>query len=118
AFRPAGGPTMNYVANARMYAVNPPAAAAWKRLFGWLARRSGIPLDVIDHVFPAPLSALWARPDLASAFMCGFPFVRATDRPKPVAAPVPSGARYSDRPVYMTDLVVRADSPFRSLEDT
>ena len=109
---------MSRVANARMYSVNPPAAAAWKELFGWLGRRSGIPLDVIDHVFPAPLSALWSRADLACTFMCGFPFVRSTDRPKPVAAPVPSGARYGGRPVYVTDLVVRADSPFRSIEET
>src|SRR3546814_4408496 len=35
-----------------------------------------------------------------------------------LAAPVPSPARYAGRPVYMTDFVVRADAPFRSLEDT
>jgi hypothetical protein len=28
---------MPYVANARMYSVNPAAASAWKELFGWLA---------------------------------------------------------------------------------
>ena len=109
---------MSWVANARMYAATPAAAAAWKRLFGWLAQQSGIPLDVIDHAFPAPLSALWSRPDLASAFMCGFPFVRSDSRPKPVAAPIPAGQRYGGRPVYVTDLVVRADAPFRSIEDT
>ncbi|MBL8670191.1 MAG: ABC transporter permease, partial [Alphaproteobacteria bacterium] len=59
------------IANARMYSVAPGAAAAWKRLFAWLKERSGIDLQVIDHAFPAPLDALWARPDLACTFMCG-----------------------------------------------
>lgn len=113
-----GRQAQRYVANARMYSVVPAAAAAWKELFDWLARESGVDLDVIDHAFPLPLSGLWARRDLGAAFMCGFPFMLATGRPRPVAAPVPSGALYGGRPVYATRLVVRADSRFQSLEDT
>jgi len=110
--------TLRYAANARMYSPVPGAAAAWAELFDWLARESGVALDVIDHAFPRPLSDLWARRDLGAAFMCGFPFMLATDRPRPVAAPVPSGALYGGMPVYATRLVVRADSRFRSLDDT
>ncbi|WP_207478692.1 phosphate/phosphite/phosphonate ABC transporter substrate-binding protein [Arenibaculum pallidiluteum] len=106
------------IANARMYAVAPEAAAAWKDLFAWLSERAGVPLTVIEHAFPAPLSELWARPDLACAFMCGLPYLRARDRPKPVAAPIPAAGRNGGRPVYVTDLVVQAASPFRTLEDT
>lgn len=109
---------MPYVANARMYSVNPPAAAAWKDLFGWLARGSGVDLDIIDHAFPLPLADLWARNDLACAFMCGFPFMLAAHRPRPVVAPVPTKAAIRGRPVYVTRLVVRADSPFHTIEDT
>ena len=65
---------MPYVANARMYSVNPGAASAWNELFEWLARASGVDLRVIDHKFPAPLAELWSRPDLGCAFMCGFPY--------------------------------------------
>src|ERR1700742_829652 len=106
---------MPYVANARMYSVNPGAAAAWKELFECLARESNVDLDVIDHKFPAPLSELWSRPDLGCAFMCGFPYKLAQHPPKPVAAPVPVGAQ---GPVYATRLVVRADSRFNTLQDT
>jgi ABC-type phosphate/phosphonate transport system substrate-binding protein len=110
---------MPYVANARMYSVNPAAAAAWKDLFGWLARESGVDLHAIDHAFPLPLAELWSRTDLACAFMCGFPYALAPPhRPRPVAAPVPLGAPVRGRPVYATRLVVRANSKFRSLEDT
>lgn len=109
---------MRYIANARMYSVNPQAAAAWKELFGWLAQASGVDLEILDHAFPLPLSDLWSRPDLACAFMCGFPFMLATQRPRPVAAPVPAGAPIAGRPVYATCLVVRVDSNFHAIEDT
>jgi ABC-type phosphate/phosphonate transport system substrate-binding protein len=109
---------MPYVANARMYSVNPASSLAWKELFLWLARQADVDLRVINHAFPLPLAELWSRPDLACAFMCGFPFALATRRPRPVAAPIPLGAPVRGRPIYATRLVVREDSKFRSLEDT
>ena len=109
---------MPYVANARMYSVNQAAASAWRELFGWLARESGVDLHVIDHAFPLPLAELWSRPDLACVFMCGFPYALAAQRPRPVAAPVPAKALVAGRAVYATRLLVRADSNFRSIQDT
>jgi ABC-type phosphate/phosphonate transport system substrate-binding protein len=109
---------MPYVANARMYSVNPAAALAWKELFAWLAGKSGVDLRVIDHAFPLPLSELWSRTDLACGFMCGFPYALAAHPPRPFAAPIPLGAPIPGRPVYTTRLIVRADSNFHSLEDT
>jgi ABC-type phosphate/phosphonate transport system substrate-binding protein len=109
---------MPYVANARMYSVNAAVASAWKDLFGWLARQSHVDLDVIDHSFPLPLAELWSRSDLACAFMCGYPFALAAQKPRPVAAPVPIGAPIPGQPVYATHLVVRADSKIGSIEDT
>lgn len=109
---------MAHVANARMYSVNAAASAAWTQLFGWLARDSGVDLVAIDHAFPAPLSELWARPDLGCAFMCGFPHTLAAQKPQAVAAPVPLGAPVAGQPVYATRLIVRADSPFQKLADT
>jgi ABC-type phosphate/phosphonate transport system substrate-binding protein len=109
---------MSYVANARMYSVNPAAAAAWNELFEWLARESGVDLRVIDHKFPAPLAELWSRTDLGCAFMCGFPYKLTDYPPRPVAAPIPLGSPVPGKPLYATRLVVKADSAFRSLEGT
>lgn len=106
------------IANARMYSVAPGAVAAWKRLFQWLARKSGVSLTVVDHAFPAPLNELWARGDLACTFMCGWPYVRAGAVHQVVAAPVPSAAYAKGKPVYCSHFVVRADAPFKTLEDT
>jgi ABC-type phosphate/phosphonate transport system substrate-binding protein len=106
------------VANARMYSASISVRDDWKALLAWVLTRAGLDWPVIDYHAPAPLSALWARPDLGLAMMCGLPFSRHEPRPVLVAAPVPSPARYGGRPVYFTDLVVRADSHFQSIEDT
>jgi ABC-type phosphate/phosphonate transport system substrate-binding protein len=50
--------------------------------------------------------------------MCGLPFSLARPQPSLVAAPVPSPRDYRGGPCYWTDLVVRADSPFETLEQT
>jgi ABC-type phosphate/phosphonate transport system substrate-binding protein len=109
---------MPYVANARMYSVNPAAAAAWRELFEWLAQETGVELAVIDHAFPKLLAELWSGPDLACSFMCGFPYALAKHPPQPVATLIPAAAPISGQPVYATRLVVRADSKFKVLEDT
>lgn len=106
------------VANARMYSVTPQVKAAWQALLLWALARARLGWEVIDHDAPAPLSALWARDDLGCAMMCGLPYSQRQPRPTLVAAPIPSPARYRGRPAYFTDLAVRADSPFRTLEDT
>ncbi len=95
------------VANARMYAVTPAAEAAWAALLGRAGDASGIPLAYAAHPAPAPLETLWARDDLGLAFMCGWPFANLYPDHRPVAAPVPAGG--DGRPLYRTDLVVRAE---------
>lgn len=106
------------IACARMYAVAPSASAAWRRLFEWVAARAQVAMEVIDHPYPAALEALWAREDMGCVFMCGFPYARRDRRPQLIGAPVPSPARYGGRPIYCTDFVVRAESPYQRLEDT
>lgn len=55
------------------------------------------------------------------AFLCGLQYVRA-QRERPgelelLAAPVLDGPRYQQQPVYFSDVIVRADSPYHTLED-
>lgn len=106
------------IANARMYAVAPAAAAAWRRLFEWVSAESGIALEVVDHAFSAKLEDLWQRPDLAAAFVCGLPFIKDPRDLLPIAAPIPAAPRYGGKPVYFTDFVVKAESAFHTLADT
>ncbi len=54
-------------------------------------------------------------------FVCSLPYVmfqrQGIGLATPVAAPVLEGDRYGGRPVYFSDVIVRADSTFHSLED-
>ncbi|HEV8439006.1 MAG TPA: PhnD/SsuA/transferrin family substrate-binding protein [Methylomirabilota bacterium] len=106
------------IASARMYSWSPSLTAAWCRLLEWVSVRAGVPLSVLDQADPLPLDDLWAREDLGCVFMCGYPWALRADPPHLLAAPVPSPPRYGGRPVYFTDFIVRADSAYRTLEDT
>lgn len=106
------------IANARMYSATPELKAAWKELLAWVLRHGDLPWTLMDYDAPAPLNALWARDDLGIAMMCGLPFGNRVPRPAIVAAPIPSPTRYLRQPIYCTDIVVRTDAPFQSIEDT
>jgi len=62
-----------------------------------------------------------ARGEEGVAFICSPPALDLVDRDPPgaeiVAAPILDGERYGDRPVYFSDVVVRADDPAERFED-
>jgi len=106
------------LANARMYSVTPIAAAAWREVIGWATRKAGVPVEFVEHAAPKLLSDLWARDDLGVVQMCGLPASLRKPAPTILAAPQPSLPRYGEKAVYMSDIAVKADSRFRTLEDT
>jgi len=80
----------------------------------YLGRRLGI-----ETRFPMQLA--WQerqrrldQGEIQIGWICGWPYIRRADQPdSPVrllAAPVMQGARYHDRPIYYSDVVVRSDS--------
>jgi ABC-type phosphate/phosphonate transport system substrate-binding protein len=106
------------IANARMYAVSSDAAEHWRTLLMAISREAGVPLVVIEHAAPDPIEELWRRPDQGAVFMCGLPYSLREPAPALLAAPVPSPAEFAGKACYWSDLVVRADSRFRSVQDT
>jgi ABC-type phosphate/phosphonate transport system substrate-binding protein len=106
------------IANARMYSITPPVAALWRSLLDAILSDTGVAIEIVDHAPPAPISELWRRPDKAAVFMCGLPYSLATPQPELVVAPIPSPADYGGRACYWSDVVVRADSPFQTIEQT
>jgi phosphonate transport system substrate-binding protein len=54
-------------------------------------------------------------------FLCGLPYVELARQPHPpvelLAAPVLTGERYGGRPIYFSDVIVRADSSFGSFSE-
>jgi len=110
--------TASLIACARMYAVTPVVRDAWRALLAEAGRRADLDLTVIDHAYPAPLAELWGRPDLAAAFMCGWPLAQREFSHPIVAAPAPSDWASAGRAVYRTHFIVARDAPFQTLEDT
>ncbi len=106
------------IANARMYAVSPDAEAAWRELIRHVADDAGVALDYIAYPAPQPLDVLWQRPDLGCVQMCGFPIALRIADVVPIAAMIPRAEWAQGRAVYRSDLIVRTDSAFATLEDT
>jgi ABC-type phosphate/phosphonate transport system substrate-binding protein len=106
------------IANARMYAVTPDAEAAWQVLIGHVAAEAGVAFDYLHYPAPQPLEDLWRRPDLGCVFMCGYPIALKLADVTPIAAPIPDAPWSNGKAVYRSDLIVRKDAPFQTLEDT
>jgi ABC-type phosphate/phosphonate transport system substrate-binding protein len=106
------------IANARMYSLVPAAGAAWRHLFAVLSATAGSELTYLEHKPPAPIGELWRRTDLGAVFMCSLPYSRSVPHLPIVAVPVPAPPAFSGQACNCSELVVRADSSFRTLEDT
>ena len=52
---------MALIACSRMYNAAPGVKAAWDRVFAFVGERSGIALDIVDHLVPASLSRIVRR---------------------------------------------------------
>ena len=108
---------MALVANARMYAVTPAVEAAWRAMVARVSGMAGLVFDYVSYPAPQPLEDLWRRPDLGCVQMCGYPIALGLAPVRPIAAPIPDAPWAEGRPVYRSDLIVRADSPWRTLDD-
>jgi ABC-type phosphate/phosphonate transport system substrate-binding protein len=108
----------NSIMNARMYAVTPAVEAAWRSLLERITAEAGVTFDYVAYPAPQPLEMLWGRPDLGCVFMCGYPVALQLANVVPLAAPIPRAAWAAGQPVYRSDLIVREDAPYHTLEDT
>lgn len=107
-----------WIMNARMYAVTPEVETAWQELLERITRKAAVDLRYVRYPAPAPLEELWSRPDLGSVLMCGYPIALGLAAVTPIAAPIPRAPWAAGRAVYRSDLIVRQDSAYRTLEDT
>jgi ABC-type phosphate/phosphonate transport system substrate-binding protein len=106
------------IMNARMYAVTSEVEAGWRALLKHITDEAGVALNYMRYPAPQPLEELWLRGDLGCVLMCGFPIAMQLAPVIPIAAPIPRAAWAAGHAVYRSDLIVRDDSPYRTLEDT
>ena len=82
-----------------------------------VGRRLGIPTELTGET--SYESCVEDRYEVC--FVCSLPYVtferQGLSPAQPVAAPVLRGDRYGGRPIYFSDVIVRAEAPFRSFLD-
>jgi phosphonate transport system substrate-binding protein len=98
------------------------AAELWRAVTGHLERRLGIRVRVVDEVPWQEREQMLCRGEAHVGVVCGLQYVLANDRGEDpgvelVAAPIMRGARYQNRPIYFSDVVVRNACQARSLAD-
>lgn len=95
-----------------------PFCEAVVRLVG---QRLGVPTQFIVDVPWTEREQRFDRGEIQVCWMCGWPYVERADgglaQLELLAAPVMADSRYLERPVYYSDVVVRADSTFASFAD-
>jgi phosphonate transport system substrate-binding protein len=91
------------------------------KIVDYLGQKSGTPLELVTGLAYTSINQMLQAGVVDYGFICGYPYILARDQPVPkielVAAPVPKDPRYRQKPVYFSDLIVRADSPFKSIQD-
>ncbi len=92
-----------------------------RELAGYLAARLSLPVYARLDLPWQERQRLFEAGRIQLCWICGLPYVREKDRAPDwfslIAAPVMAGRRYGGRPVYFSDVVVRSESAFRSLDD-
>jgi len=83
--------------------------------------RLDIPTEFVDDIPWQERERLLDAGQIHVGWICGLPYVWKADQSDPhielLAAPVMQGARYQNRPVYFSDVVVHRDSRFQTFAD-
>ena len=87
----------------------------------FIENRIRVPTQYVTGVPWQERERLFDESEIQILWLCGLPYVTRADLAESglelLAAPIPQGERYQDRPVYFSDVVVRRDGPFQSFVD-
>jgi phosphonate transport system substrate-binding protein len=99
----------------------PNADLFYRALAAYLARCLDHPVRFLGEIGWQERQRLLLQGQVDLGAMCGAPYVRQQEASSPpldlLAAPVMRHPRYSNQPVYFSDIVVRADATVRTFAD-
>ena len=93
------------------------ARPTYQAIAGYLGDHAGIRAMLVTDATWQEQEQLLDQGRAEVGFVCGLPYTRKLHRVELLAAPVMCAARYRGRPIYFSDVVVRADSAFRRFAD-
>lgn len=86
----------------------------------YLGRVFGVKTQIVQSQFDPLEDPVMLQDQLDIAFICGLPFVQLSllisGQLEALVAPVMQASRYQDRPVYFSDIIVNADSDFKTFD--
>lgn len=91
-----------------------------RELGEYLCARTRTTIEIVTSGTWAERESKFEEGQIALGWICGAPYVEKMARHVPlwlIAAPVMAQARYKNRPVYFSDVIVRADSNFHLFAD-
>lgn len=98
----------------------PIADGSTREITQYVAERLGITLQFVDDRDWQARELGLEGGEIDAAWICGAPYVEKMGRRLPLellAAPVMADPRYQDRPIYFSEVIVRADSLCRTFDD-
>jgi phosphonate transport system substrate-binding protein len=93
----------------------------YQQIADYVTRKTGLQTEFVSGLAYGTINDMLQDGTLHCGFICGMPYVLLHDRPQPVAqlvvAPIMKAPRYQGQPKYFSDLIVRKDSPYQSIQD-
>jgi len=87
----------------------------------YLSRIFNVETQLVQSQYDPLEDPMLLHEQLDIAFICGLPFARrhrvAKNQLQAIVAPVMQASRYQNRPVYFSDIIVKADSELQSFDD-
>lgn len=116
---PAAAPGVRIVMSAAF--VSESGVGVYEKIAGYLTRTTGVKAEFINGLAYGTINSMLETGKVECGFICGYPYVQLHDREAPAAellvAPVMKAPRYEGKPKYFSDLIVKKDSPVKSLQD-
>lgn len=99
----------------------PNAEGHASQIVEYLGKRLGVDFEYVNGIDWQSREAALYNGDIHVGWICGLPYAVEAGKKEPsielLAAPVMAGERYKGRPVYHSDVIVRANGKIKNFED-
>lgn len=92
----------------------------YKQIVNYVSSKTGRNIEIVTGLSYDTINQMIQDGALDGGFICGFPYVLLKEKNIHIdlaVAPVMKAARYGNKAVYFSDLIVAKDSPYKTIED-
>jgi phosphonate transport system substrate-binding protein len=101
--------------------VSESGVGVYEQISKYLAEKAGVETEFVTGLSYKTINEMLTSGAVDCGFICGLPYVMLHDRPDPAAdllvVPLMKAPRYKGQPKYYSDLIVRNDSPYQTIQD-